>query len=297
MPTKIEKDEATGRNTTGHEWDGIKELDTPLPKWWLYVFYASILFSLVYVVLYPAWPSLSGHTQGTLGYTRRGELAKELAAEKARRGAMESKIAAADIEQVRHNPDMLAYAQAAGRVAFAENCQPCHGAGGAGAKGYPNLADDDWLWGGTPEQILQTITFGVRNENPDSRVSDMPRFGADKLLKPQQIADVASYVLSLSGGGSGVAINRGKTVFAENCAACHGEEGQGNPDLGAPNLADKIWLYGGDKESVIESISNARRGSMPAWGERLDPVTVKILAAYVHALGGGKSASTAQNSR
>ena len=298
MPTKIEKDEATGRNTTGHEWDGIKELDTPLPKWWLYVFYASILFSLVYVVLYPAWPTLSGHSKGTLGYTRRGELAAELAAEKARRGPMESKIAAAGIEQVRHNPEMLAYAQAAGRVAFAENCQPCHGAGGAGAKGYPNLADDDWLWGGTPEQILQTITFGVRNENPDARLSDMPRFGADKLLKPQQIADVASYVLSLSGGGSGVAINRGKAVFAENCAACHGPEGLGNADLGAPNLADKIWLYGGDKQSVIESISNSRRGSMPAWAERLDPVTVKILAAYVHALGGGRSAtSTAQNGR
>lgn len=297
MPTKIEKDDATGRNTTGHEWDGIKELDTPLPKWWLYVFYASILFSLVYVVLYPAWPSLSGHTQGTLGYSRREELAKELAAEKARRAPMEARIATAGIDQIRADPQLMEYVRAAGRVEFEESCSPCHGAGGAGRKGYPSLVDDDWLWGGTPEQIWQTIRFGVRNENADSHVSDMPRFGADKLLKPQQISDVASYVLSLSGGGSGVAINRGKTVFAENCAACHGEDAQGNPDLGAPNLADKIWLYGGDKESVIESISNARRGSMPAWGERLDPVTVKILAAYVHSLGGGRATSTAQNSR
>lgn len=288
MPTKIEKDEATGRETTGHEWDGIKELDTPLPKWWLYTFYACILYALVYVILYPAWPGLSGHTAGVLGYTRRGELAAELAAEKARRGPMEARIAAADIEQIRHDPDMLAYAQAAGRLAFAENCQPCHGAGGAGAKGYPNLADDDWLWGGTPQQILQSIRFGVRNENADSHLSDMPRFGADKLLTTQQIADVASYVLSLSGGGGGMSVTRGKTIFADNCAACHGEAATGNADLGAPNLADKIWLYGGDRASVIESIASSRRGSMPAWAERLDPVTVKVLAAYVHAFGGGR---------
>lgn len=298
MPTKIEKDEATGRETTGHEWDGIKELDTPLPKWWLYTFYSTIAFALVYVVLYPAWPWLSGHSTGLLGYSRRAELAAELAAEKARRAPMEARIAAADIDKIRHDPELMAYVTAAGRVEFEESCSPCHGAGGAGRKGYPSLVDDDWLWGGTPEQILQSVRFGVRNENPDSHVSDMPRFGADKLLTTQQIADAASYVLSLSGEASGVAVTRGKTVFADNCAACHGAAGEGNPDLGAPNLADKIWLYGGDRASVIESISNARRGSMPAWSERLDPVTVKILAAYVHALGGGKKTATeAKNER
>jgi cytochrome c oxidase cbb3-type subunit 3 len=285
MPTKIEKDSISGQETTGHEWDGIKELNTPLPKWWLYSFYASIVFAFGYALLYPALP----HVGGVLGWTQRGELQATLDAEKAKRAPMLARIETTPIGEIRHDAELMAYVQAAGRTAFADNCATCHGAGGAGSKGYPTLADDDWLWGGTPEQILQTIGYGIRNANPDTHMGDMPRFGADGVLTRAQIADVAGYVLSLSKPGTDAADEaRGEAVFADNCAACHGEKGGGNPEMGAPRLDDAVWLYGGDRAAVVESISNGRKGSMPAWAERLDPATVKILAAYVHALGGGK---------
>lgn len=289
MPTKIEKDSATGRMTTGHEWDGIKELNTPLPKWWLYTFYVCILFAVVYSVLFPSWPSLSSHTDGVLGWTQREELADRLAAEKSRLQPVMAKIEATPIDEIRNSPELMNYVQAAGRVAFADNCAACHGAGGAGTVGFPTLADDDWIWGGKPDQILQTVMFGIRNTNPESRVSDMPRFGVDQMLDAQQIDDVAEYALSLSGAATDpAAVERGTQLYADNCAVCHGEKGEGNPDMGAPRLNDGIWLYGGDKATVVETITYARRGSMPAWSERLDPATVKILAAYVHALGGGQ---------
>ena len=290
MPTKIEKDSVTGTMTTGHEWDGIKELNTPLPKWWLYTFYATIVFGVVYTVLYPAWPTLSAHTRGALGWTQRQELADKLDQEQQRLAPVMAKIQETDIAAIRENPELMGYVMAAGRVAFADNCAGCHGAGGAGAAGgFPSLADDDWIWGGTPDQILQTVAYGVRNANENSRVNDMPRFGADQLLEKAQIDDVAEYVLSLSGtAGDAAAAERGASVYAENCASCHGEKGEGIVDLGGPRLNDGIWLYGGDKASVVHSITYARRGNMPAWSERLDPATVKVLAAYVHALGGGQ---------
>ena len=285
MPTKIEKDHISGQDTTGHEWDGIKELNTPLPKWWLYSFYASIAFAVVYMLLYPALP----HVGGLLGWSQRGELQATLDGEKARRAPMMARIESTPIDQIRHDPELMTFVQAAGRTAFADNCATCHGAGGAGAKGYPTLADDDWLWGGTPEQILQTIGYGIRNANAESRMGDMPRFGADGVLTRTQIADVASFVLALSKPGTDKAAEeRGAAVFAENCAACHGERGAGNPEMGAARLDDGIWLYGGDRAALVETITNGRKGSMPAWSERLDPATVKILSAYVHALGGGK---------
>jgi cytochrome c oxidase cbb3-type subunit 3 len=288
MATKIEKDALTGRETTGHEWDGIKELNTPLPKWWLYSFYASILFSLVYVVLYPAWPMIGGHTEGVLGWTQRDELRADLEAERARRAPVLARIEAMPVDEIRHDPELMAFVQAAGRTAFGDSCATCHGAGGAGAKGYPTLADDDWLWGGTPEQVLQTVSYGIRNANENAHVSEMPRFGADGVLTRAQIEDVVQHVLSLSGGASGASAERGAAVFAENCAACHGERGEGNAEMGAPRLDDAIWLYGGDRASLVETVTNGRKGSMPAWSERLDPATVKILSLYVHALGGGR---------
>ncbi len=290
MPTKIEKDAATGQMTTGHEWDGIKELNTPLPKWWLYTFYATIVFGIVYMVLYPAWPSLSDHTKGALGWTQRGELAQKMEAEQQRLAPIMARIEATDIADIRNDPELMGYVAAAGRVAFADNCAGCHGAGGAGAAGgFPSLADDDWIWGGTPDQILQTVSYGVRNANENSRINDMPRFGVDQLLDRAQIDDVAEYVLAMSGTATdAAAAERGAAVYAENCASCHGEKGEGIVDLGGPRLNDGIWLYGGDKASVVHSITYARRGNMPAWAERLDPATVKVLAAYVHALGGGQ---------
>jgi cytochrome c oxidase cbb3-type subunit 3 len=288
MPTKIEKDEISGRETTGHDWDGVKELDTPLPKWWLYVFYASILFAAVYTVLFPAWPGLSSYTKGLLGFSQRQETDRDVAGLVAVRAPMMSRIKAASLKEIQSTPELLNFALNGGRTVFADNCATCHGAGGAGNPGFPTLADDDWIWGGKLEQIWQTIAYGVRNANEKSRQSAMPRFGADEILKRPQIDDAAEYVLSLTGRSTNpTAVSRGKQVFAENCVSCHQEGGTGNQELGAPRLSDRIWLYGGDKDSILKTIWFSHNGSMPAWSERFDEATIKMLAVYVHALGGG----------
>ncbi len=286
MPTKIEKDELSGQDTTGHEWDGVKELNTPMPTWWVYTFWACIVFGLVYCVLYPSVPTLTGHTNGVLGYWSRGELATELGAQAKGRARFVDRIQSASLADIRKDPELFNFAMAGGRSAFQTNCMQCHGAGGAGAKGYPNLVDDDWMWGGSIDQIHATINYGVRNANDKSRQSLMPRFGADELLTPAQVAAVTDHVLSLS--GKAMSTPEGAKVFVEQCVACHKADGKGNVELGAPNLTDGIWLYGGDRDSVYRSIFFARNGSMPAWGERLDAATLKMLAVYIHALGGGR---------
>jgi cytochrome c oxidase cbb3-type subunit III len=289
MPTKREKEAIVARATTGHEWDGIRELDTPLPKWWLYTFYATIVFSIGYCLLYPAIPLISTHTEGLLAYTNRDALAISTAEAAAQQATFRDRIRNASLDEIRADADLLAFAETGGRAIFAENCAPCHRAGGAGAKGYPNLADDDWLWGGSLSAIHQTITHGVRNSDPDSRQSQMPRFGADGLLTREQIADVADFVLSLAGQAAGrEAVARGQAIFAENCATCHGADGKGNQEVGAKNLTNGIWLYGGDRATVLDTIINARNSSMPAWNARLDPTAIKMLAIYVHSLGGGQ---------
>ena len=286
MTDTTDRDPLTGRQTTGHEWDGIRELNTPLPKWWLYTFYATIVFAIGYCILFPALPGLRGHTTGVLEYTSRKALDRELASAAEAQSGMRQKVAAASLDDIQRDPELFAFAVAGGKAAFAENCTACHRAGGAGAKGFPNLADDDWLWGGTLADIHQTITHGIRNADPDSRQSQMPRFGLDGLLTPAQINQVANYVLSLS--TSRIANGDGAKIFGDNCAVCHGDHGQGNREVGAPRLDDKIWLYGGDKATVVDVITRARNGSMPAWGERLDPATINMLTVYVHALGGGE---------
>jgi cytochrome c oxidase cbb3-type subunit 3 len=286
MPTKIEKDSLSGRDTTGHEWDGVRELNTPLPTWWVYTFYATIVFALVYCILYPAIPSLSGHTEGTLGYTNRNALAGELALQQRERAKFVDRIRTASFDQIRKDPELLNFAVAGGRSAFQTNCMQCHGAGGAGSAGFPNLVDDDWLWGGKVDQIHQTIQFGIRNANEKSRASMMPRFGADGLLTAEQVGQVTDYVLSLSGKGK--ATPEGARIFQEQCVACHQVNGKGNQEMGAPDLTDGLWLYGGTREAIYRSIFYARNGSMPAWGERLDDATIKMLTLYVHTLGGGK---------
>jgi cytochrome c oxidase cbb3-type subunit III len=286
MPTKIEKDTLSGTDTTGHEWDGVKELNTPLPTWWVYTFYATIVFAIAYCVLYPSIPSLSGHTVGTLGYTNRGALTAELAQQAKDRAKFVDRIRATPLADIKKDPELFGFAMAGGRSAFQTNCMQCHGSGGAGATGFPNLVDDDWLWGGSLEQIHQTIAYGVRNSNEKSRQSMMPRFGADNILSAAQVNAVTDYVLSLSGRAK--ATPEGTKVYEENCVSCHQAGGKGNPEMGAPNLADGIWLYGGDRASIYQSIFAAHAGNMPAWGERLDPATIKMLAIYVHSLGGGK---------
>jgi cytochrome c oxidase cbb3-type subunit 3 len=286
MPTKIEKDAVSGRDTTGHEWDGVKELNTPLPTWWVYTFWATIVFAAVYCVLYPSWPWLNGHTSGFLGYSSRAELSRELDAQTKSRSGFVDRIRAASFEDIRKDPELLNFAIAGGRSAFQTNCMQCHGAGGAGGNGFPTLVDDDWLWGGKIDQIYQTIQHGVRNTDEKSRQTLMPRFGVDGILTASQVGAVTDHVLSLSGHGQPSA--EGAKVFKEQCVTCHQADGKGNQEMGAPDLTDGIWLYGGDRASVFQSIFYARNGSMPSWGQRLDEATLKMLAVYVHALGGGR---------
>ena len=284
-----EVDAVTGTATTGHAWDGIRELNTPLPRWWLWLFYATIVWSFGYWVVYPAWPLISGYTAGTFGYSTRADVDVELGELRKVRGQKGAALATAPLAEIAKDPALLAFARAQGKAAFGDNCAPCHGTGAAGAKGYPNLNDDDWLWGGKIEEIHQTIEFGARSGHPKDRNNQMPAFGRDGILKHDQIVAVANYVRSLAGlpARQGTDLAAGKALFATNCAVCHGPDGKGKQDLGAPNLTDRIWLYGSDEATIIDVVTNSRNSVMPAWIGRLDPLTVKALAIYVHSLGGG----------
>lgn len=291
MATKIEKDAVTGTDTTGHEWDGVKELNTPLPTWWVYTFYATIIWSIGYYVVYPSWPGLTDYARGMWNYSQRVEVERDIAAARAAQKGYWDRIASAPLQDIRKDADLFGFALAGGRAAFAENCAPCHAPAGAGRSGFPSLADDDWLWGGTLADIERTIQVGIRSGHADTLASEMPRFGLDGLLTAAEINDAAAYVLSLSGQpdpANAAGIARGRQVFDANCAACHGDRGEGKTDIGAPRLSDPIWLNGGDKASVAASIAAPRNGVMPAWAGRLDRETIKMLAIYVHALGGGK---------
>jgi cytochrome c oxidase cbb3-type subunit III len=289
MAKQNEIDQVSGKTTTGHEWDGIKELNTPLPRWWVLTFYASIIWAIGYWIVYPAWPLLAGYTTGVLRYSSRAAVAVELANLERIRGEKMLALGSASLADIEKDPALLALARARGKTVFGDNCAPCHGSGATGAKGYPNLNDDDWLWGGKLDQIMQTIQYGIRSGHPKTHDSAMLAFGKDGVLKPEQIITVANYVRSLSGlpTAKGYDAAAGKKIFAENCSSCHGDAGKGNQELGAPNLTDKIWLYGGDEATIIETITNGRAGVMPAWVDRLDPTTVKALTVYVHSLGGG----------
>jgi cytochrome c oxidase cbb3-type subunit 3 len=283
-------DEPTGVETVGHEWDGIEELNNPLPRWWVITFALSILFSLGYIVVYPAIPLLNKGTEGMWGWTSRGQLAAETAAAEAARAGSNAQIAALPLTQIAANKDLMDKALAGGKAAFRQNCVQCHGSGAAGGIGYPNLNDDDWLWGGNVNEIHQTLLHGVRHPgDAETRTSAMPSFGKDGILTAAQVTDVANYVLSLSGSAKADAsAQAGAAVFTANCVVCHGPDGKGMRQFGAPNLADKIWLYGGSQNQVVGSVTNAHAGVMPAWTGRLDPVTIKMLALYVHSLGGGE---------
>ena len=281
-----EKDALSGRETTGHEWDGLKELNTPLPRWWLWVLYATIVWAVAYTVVYPAWPTLSGYTKGMIDYSSRGELAKNLAAVKQSRSSWINRFEESSVSEIAADNDLLTYAMAGGRAAFGDNCAPCHGSGAQGFPGYPNLNDDAWLWGGKLADITTTIRFGIRASHEESRSSEMPAFGVDEMLDAKQIDAVADYVLSLTSGSA--ATGPGAEIFKENCVACHGDKAQGDKEQGAPSLKDAVWLYGGDKATVVQTINGSRKGVMPAWAGRLDEATIKSLAVYVHSLGGGE---------
>ena len=276
--------------TTGHEWDGIAEYNHPLPRWWLWTLYATIIWAIAYTIAYPAWPLITHATRGVLHQSNRADVAAEIKRYDEANAPVEAKLVATDLTAIAANPDLVNYTQNAGGAVFRTWCAQCHGSGAAGAKGFPNLNDDDWLWGGTIDEIFTTINHGARfASDDDTRVSEMPAFGRDELLDRDQIDEVANYVLSLSGLDHDAALaEKGATVFADNCASCHGDEGKGDITLGAPNLADAIWLYGDTKDAIVAQVTSPRHGVMPAWGPRLGETKVKELAVYIHSLGGGE---------
>jgi cytochrome c oxidase cbb3-type subunit 3 len=282
-----EIDETTGTDTTGHTWDGIKELNTPLPRWWLWTFYLCIIWGIGYTIAYPAWPLVSGATQGLLGFSQRTAVAEDIERYNTQNADLRTALAEADLTTLASNSDLQNFAVQGGGAIFRANCSQCHGSGAAGAKGYPNLLDNDWLWGGEIDEIAYTINHGIRNETDDAHYSEMPAFG--ELLEPEEIDQVLNYVMQISGQDHDAALAEpGGTVFLDQCSGCHGENAMGDHDQGAPNLTDAIWLYGGDLDSVRETIVNARFGVMPAWGQRLSQAEVNAVAAYVHGLGGGE---------
>lgn len=290
-------DAATGVETTGHEWDGIKELNNPLPRWWLWIFYATIAWSIVYWVLMPAWPALPGlngtNTPGIRNHSDRALVASDISELNAQRAENGEALLNASLNEIMGNQNLLQFAQANGESAFGDNCATCHGAGGQGSKGYPALVDNVWIWGGTLDDIEHTIKFGIRQEHPESRFSLMPSFGRDQLLTRDQIRDVTHYVRSKAGlEAESEASQRGFEVYDINCVSCHTAELTGDRSQGALNLVDGEWLYGSDFADVYNTIYNARNSEMPAWHERLDEATVKALAVYVHSLGGGEKAAS-----
>jgi len=278
--------------TTGHEWDGIEELNNPLPRWWLWTFYATILWALIYTIFFPAWPLITGATPGVLGFSTRANVATEIARVEKANAPMRDRLVAADLAAIKDDPELLQFATSAGAAVFRTNCSQCHGSGAAGvqATGYPNLLDDDWLWGGAMEDIHTTITHGIRNTTDvDARYSQMPAFGVDGLLEAPQIDAVVQHVLAISGQEHDAALAaEGATVFAENCAACHTDAGKGDRTQGAPNLTDAIWLYGGTAADLTYTVTNARFGVMPNWNQRLSEADIRSVALYVHGLGGGE---------
>lgn len=289
MSGKREIDDVTGAETTGHEWDGIKELNMPIPSWWTYAYAASIVWAIGYWIAYPAWPTFNDYTRGVLGYSQRVTVAQELKAAQTAQGGMRDLLAKTPIAAVRENQDLLRFSIAGGNAAFQTNCAPCHGRGAQGFTGYPNLNDDDWLWGGTIDDVYKSIRVGIRSDHKEARTSQMPRYGLDGMFIPAQVADVTEHVIALGKSSHDApSAARGAVIFKEQCVACHGDSGTGNIEQGAPNLTDGIWLYGGSREAINESIRTGRGGAMPAWADRLDPTTLKALAVYVHSLGGGK---------
>lgn len=278
------------QQTTGHEWDGIEELNTPLPRWWVWIFYATIVWSVAYWVVYPSWPLIGSYTSGIFDWRSRSAVHQELESLNTLRAPLIAKLRSASLDEILKNPELLTLARAQGRVTFQDNCAGCHGVGATGARGYPNLNDDEWLWGGKPDEIMTTILYGIRSGHNKAHSGTMTSFGRDGLLKMPEIIAVAEYVRTLSGltAAPDADLPLGAKVFQEKCAVCHAPNGKGKRDLGAPDLTDSIWLYGSDRQTIVDGIYHGRGGVMPAWIDRLDEVTIKALTAYIHSLGGGK---------
>ena len=278
--------------TTGHSWDGIEEFDNPMPRWWVWIFILTVIWSLGYWVAYPAWPGMKAATAGMLGFSSRADVANDIAEFESRHDVLFAQLLESEPAAIADNADLHRFAINAGAAVFRAQCSQCHGAGGAGvqAGGFPNLLDDDWLWGGTMDDIVQTVTWGIRNnEFGDARWSQMPAFGRDELLSGEEVDQVVNYVLSMSGADHDATLAvGGQDLFLNNCASCHGDNGDGDTFVGAPALNDQVWLYGGSAEQVRHSIYYARFGIMPGFENRLRPAEIRAVAAYVHQLGGGQ---------
>ena len=287
---ELERDPITGRLTTGHEWNGIKELDTPVPRVVLFFLAATALFSLVYWILMPAFPLWSTYTKGVLGIDQRDVVARQVEEAAAGRAAWADKIASLSFADIQKDAELMRIVRTSGRTLFGDNCAVCHGVNGTGSKGYPNLAARAWLWGGSPERIAETLRVGINSGHDKTQVSQMIGFGRTGVLKWEEINNLGAFVLVLSGQDVGRVgdIQGGSKLFADNCASCHGASGKGDPKVGAPDLTDKHWIYGGDLQSIVTSISDGRQGHMPHWEERLSAVERKILALYVNQLGEGR---------
>jgi cytochrome c oxidase cbb3-type subunit 3 len=283
-------DAVTGRHTTGHEWDGLKELNTPLPKWWFWTFVATVVWGIGYAIIYPSVPWFNTYFPGVIGYSQRANVAADVKALQAQRAGVMGRLQSMPLAEVKNDPALYAVAMTAGRLTFAENCQSCHGAGGEGRPGFPALAGDAWIWGGGLEDIRTTVVYGIRNGHPEARVAQMPRFGADEVLKPAEIDQVTDFVMTLynpaAPAGPGAA--KGAEVYAENCVACHGDKGQGMREVGGPALRSSVHLYGDTRAAVRAQIVNPRMGVMPAFTTRLDEATIRAVTLYVHGLGGGE---------
>lgn len=282
-----EVDEFTGTETTGHEWDGIKELDSPMPRWWLWSYLACVVWAIGYWAVYPAWPLINDATSGFLGTTQREIVANDLAESKNEKAVYAEKLIISDLETIRSTPDLLQFAMAGGKASFGDNCAGCHGSGAQGSVGYPNLNDDEWLWGGSLDDIHTTISVGIRSVHEDTRINDMPAFLRDELLSKDEINEVTDYILTINDAGDRTS-QPAHELFIDNCSVCHGEDAKGLRELGAPDLTDQVWLFGQDRETIADVISNSRNGVMPTWSTRLDPSTIKGLAVYIHSLGGGE---------
>lgn len=274
--------------TTGHEWDGIQEFNNPLPRWWLWTLYVCIVWAIAYSIAYPAWPMVTRATGGVLQWSSRADVDKEIAAVNNSNSAINAELASVALTSIADNAELDTYAVSAGGAVFRTWCAQCHGSGAAGARGYPNLLDDDWLWGGGIEAIYTTIKHGIRNEeDDDARYSEMPAFG--EILEPEEIAQVTNFVMSLSETPQDASlVEAGAVVFEDNCSVCHMEDGTGDREQGAPNLTDAIWLYGGDYDTISQTVTNSRYGVMPSWQTRLTEAQIRAVSTYVHQLGGGE---------
>ena len=290
---EVERDPVTGRETTGHEWNGIKELDTPVPRGVLMFLIVTHVWAVAWWFLVPSWPLGESYTKGLLGVDQRTTVAARVVEGQQQRAAWTARIESEPYDVILSDESLMKTVRATGQQLFGDNCAACHGRDGKGRAFYPDLTDDDWLWGGSPDIIEQTMRVGINTRHPETRVAQMPAFGRDEMLDREQVRSVAAYVYSLTNPDYSTPENlerveAGKEVFASTCAACHGEAATGDPEVGAPNLTDAYWVYGGTMDSIIASVHGGRQGHMPTWDERLTAGEIRTLSLFVYDLGTGR---------